>query len=97
MAKYNENQEAMDALDEEEKAYLYGAHTKKKNPLEQTNIDEVSSEVELDLPGTEASGEILEGIVIPVLADEFTCTRCFLVVHRTRRSRPDVDICTDCA
>lgn len=35
--------------------------------------------------------------VIPVLADEFTCTCCFLVQHHTRRAKPTTDVCRDCA
>jgi Domain of unknown function (DUF4193) len=52
-----------------------------------------------DLPGADLSGEELTVTVIPVRADEFTCSSCFLVQHRSRlRStaggRP---ICADCA
>lgn len=34
---------------------------------------------------------------LPLQRDEFTCGRCFLVVHVSRRARPGEDCCTDCA
>lgn len=52
-----------------------------------------------ELPGADLSGEELTVAVIPMRSDEFTCSSCFLVQHRSRlRStvggRP---ICADCA
>ena len=41
--------------------------------------------------------KVLAVAVVPQLADEFRCDRCFLVQHRTRRAKPGVDICLDCA
>ena len=66
-----------------------------------------SSEVDLDdsdaesveLPGADLSGEELTVKVVPPQPDEFTCTRCFLVVHRSRRApHPrDQPVCRECA
>ena len=52
-----------------------------------------------DLSGADLSGEVLTMPVIPQRADEFTCTSCFLVQHRSRiaghsAGRP---VCLDCA
>src|SRR6201991_4554712 len=45
------------------------------------------------------SGEELSVRVIPKQADEFTCSSCFLVHHRSRLAseKDGVMICTDCA
>ncbi|HZM68427.1 MAG TPA: DUF4193 family protein, partial [Nakamurella sp.] len=53
----------------------------------------------IDLPGADLSGEVLTMPVVPRQADEFTCTSCFLVQHRSRiaahsAGRP---VCLDCA
>jgi Domain of unknown function (DUF4193) len=52
----------------------------------------------IDLPGADLSGEELTVQVLPRQADEFTCTSCFLVQHRSRlgsRSRRK-PVCQDC-
>ena len=53
----------------------------------------------IELPGADLSGEELTVQVLPRQPDEFTCTRCFLVQHRSqlaRHTRHDA-ICQDCA
>lgn len=52
-----------------------------------------------ELPGADLSGEELSVTVIPQRADEFTCSSCFLVQHRSRlrRSSLGLPICADCA
>ncbi len=52
-----------------------------------------------ELPGADLSSEELSVTVIPQRADEFTCSSCFLVQHRSRmrRSGSGVPICADCA
>ncbi len=52
-----------------------------------------------DLPGADLSDEEFVVRVIPKQADEFTCSSCFLVHHRSRlaRGRHGESICTDCA
>ena len=63
------------------------------------DLDENDTAESLELPGADLSGEELTMLVIPKRADEFTCTSCFLVQHRSRIAshpgRPPV--CTDCA
>lgn len=53
----------------------------------------------IDLPGADLSGEELTVRVVPKQADEFTCSRCFLVFHRSRLARDTnrTMICADCA
>lgn len=52
-----------------------------------------------ELPGADLSGEELSVTVIPQRSDEFTCSSCFLVQHRSRmrRSSSGIPICADCA
>ena len=52
-----------------------------------------------ELPGADLSGEELSVTVVPQRADEFTCSSCFLVQHRSRLriSGPGLSVCADCA
>ena len=52
-----------------------------------------------ELPAQDLSGEELNVTVIPRQEDEFTCSSCFLVHHRSRLAseKNGVMICTDCA
>jgi len=52
-----------------------------------------------ELPGADLSGEELTVAVIPVREDEFTCSGCFLVQHRSRlrSTAGGRQICADCA
>jgi hypothetical protein len=63
------------------------------------DVDETESAESFELPGADLSGEELSVRVIPKQADEFTCSSCFLVHHRSRLAseKNGVMICTDCA
>lgn len=52
-----------------------------------------------ELPGADLSGEELAVPVIPQRADEFTCSSCFLVQHRSRLHSSGAGrfVCADCA
>jgi hypothetical protein len=52
-----------------------------------------------ELPDADLSGEEFSATVIPQRADEFTCSSCFLVQHRSRlrTSSSGLPICADCA
>ena len=63
-----------------------------------TMIDEEETEI-VDLPGADLSDQSLTARVVPQQADEFTCSECFLVQHRSQLVKV-VDgqpICSDCA
>jgi len=63
-------------------------------------IDDDSNDLNFfELPGADLSGEELSVTVIPQRADEFTCSSCFLVQHRSRlrTSSSGLPICADCA
>ncbi|GGM12032.1 DUF4193 domain-containing protein [Nakamurella endophytica] len=63
------------------------------------DVDEGDTAESFELPGADLSGEELVVKVIPKQADEFTCTSCFLVQHRSRLAdqRGDRLVCVDCA
>jgi hypothetical protein len=52
-----------------------------------------------ELPGADLSSEELMVKVVPKRSDEFTCTSCFLVHHRSRLAERTESrmICRDCA
>jgi hypothetical protein len=52
-----------------------------------------------ELPGADLSNEELSFKVVPRQADEFTCSRCFLVHHRSQLAddRKGQLICRECA
>jgi hypothetical protein len=61
--------------------------------------DEAEAADTFELPGADLSGEELTVAVVPVQRDEFRCTRCFLVHHRSRlAAQPDgQEVCPDCS
>ncbi len=63
-------------------------------------VDEDPNDVHFfELPGADLSGEELSVTVIPQRADEFTCSSCFLVQHRSRMRAcsSGLPVCADCA
>ena len=63
------------------------------------DVDETELAENLELPGADLSNEEFTVRVIPRQADEFTCSRCFLVHHRSQLAK-EVDgqaVCRDCA
>ena len=62
------------------------------------DVDETELNEALELPGADLSNEELAVRVIPRQADEFTCSQCFLVHHRSQLAREKNGqlICRDC-
>ena len=63
------------------------------------DVDETEQAEGFELPGADLSGEELSVRVIPRQADEFTCSRCFLVHHRSQLAK-EVNgqmVCSECA
>lgn len=62
------------------------------------DVDEGEAAENFELPGADLSGEELTVSVVPKKADEFTCSICFLVQHRSRLSSEENGqaICIDC-
>jgi hypothetical protein len=63
------------------------------------DVDEADLAESLELPGADLSGEELTVKVLPRQSDEFTCSRCFLVHHRSQLavSNGNQLICRECA
>jgi hypothetical protein len=61
--------------------------------------DETEAAEGFELPGADLSGEELAVRVLPRQADEFTCSSCFLVHHRSQLAYEKAGqmICTECA
>ena len=62
------------------------------------DLDEVDADG-FELPGGDLADEELTVAVVPMRPDEFRCSRCFLVHHRTQRvaARDGSDICRECS
>ena len=63
------------------------------------DVDEADLAESLELPGADLSGEELTVRVLPMQDDEFRCSSCFLVHHRSQlaETRDGQAICRDCA
>ncbi len=63
------------------------------------DVDETDFNESLELPGADLSNEELTVRVLPKQEDEFTCSRCFLVHHRSRLAEHGRSglVCRDCA
>lgn len=62
--------------------------------------DEAELAESFELPGADLSNEELSVRVLPRQADEFTCSRCFLVHHRSQLAEATKNgqlVCRDCA
>ncbi|TWP36938.1 DUF4193 domain-containing protein [Leekyejoonella antrihumi] len=63
------------------------------------DVDETEQAEGFELPGADLSGEELSVRVLPRQADEFTCSRCFLVHHRSQLAKEvgGMPVCSECA
>lgn len=63
------------------------------------DVDEADLAETLELPGADLSGEELTVRVMPRQDDEFTCSKCFLVHHRSQLAEEHNGqlICRECA
>lgn len=63
------------------------------------DVDETDLAESLELPGADLSNEELSVRVLPRQNDEFTCSNCFLVHHRSQLAAEKNGrlICRDCA
>jgi hypothetical protein len=62
------------------------------------DVDENDTAEGIDLPGADLSGEELTVTVVPEQSDEFTCSSCFLVRHRSQvaKEKNGLKYCRDC-
>ena len=63
------------------------------------DVDETDVAESFELPGADLADEELTVKVLPMQADEFRCSRCFLVHHRSQLAyeRKGELICRECA
>ena len=63
------------------------------------DVDETEQAEGFELPGADLSEAELSVRVLPRQADEFTCSRCFLVHHRSQLAtdKGGVLVCRECA
>jgi formylmethanofuran dehydrogenase subunit E len=63
------------------------------------DVDETEVAETFELPGADLADEELTVRVLPMQADEFRCSRCFLVHHRSQLAveRNGEMICRECA
>jgi hypothetical protein len=73
----------------------------RRNDKNSGKVDEDEAEAAegFELPGADLSNEELSVRVLPRQADEFTCSRCFLVHHRSQLASDAGGqlICKECA
>ncbi|GAA0305468.1 DUF4193 domain-containing protein [Kineococcus aurantiacus] len=78
------------------------AHRTDKAGSSSVDVDEAEAAEGFELPGADLSGEELAVRVLPRQQDEFTCSSCFLVKHRSQLHAGQSGtsgqlICNDCA
>jgi hypothetical protein len=61
------------------------------------DADENDLAAAFELPGSDLFEEELTVAVVPMMADEFRCTRCFLVWHRSQQAAAGHALCRDCS
>ena len=79
---YDSPRKTDDELTEDSLQELQARRMDKSSSTIDIDPDDVAES--LELPGADMSNEELSIRVIPRQADEFTCTRCFLVHHRSQ-------------
>ena len=73
------------------------AATDKDGSSGRIDEDETEAAESFELPGADLSNEELTVEVVPKQDDEFTCSVCFLVHHRSARITESPLVCRDCA
>lgn len=64
------------------------------------DVEDADNPTSFELPGADLSDVELDVVVLPPQDDEFTCTSCFLVKHRSQlsaQSTKGAPVCKECA
>ncbi|MFC0506670.1 DUF4193 domain-containing protein [Micromonospora costi] len=63
------------------------------------DVDEAEAAETFELPGADLSGEELTVAVVPMQSDEFRCSRCYLVHHRSQLAAQldGQEVCRECS
>ncbi|GAB2846326.1 DUF4193 domain-containing protein [Actinocorallia aurea] len=93
---YDSPRKTDDDLGEDSLQELQARRTDKSAGIIDEDLD--AGEV-AELPGADLSNEELSFKVVPKQADEFTCSSCFLVHHRSQlaKEKNGEPVCTECA
>lgn len=93
---YDAPRRTMADLDEDSLEELKSRRTSAQSPI--VDLDEAEAAEGFELPGADLSEEELTVAVVPMRTDEFRCSRCFLVHHRSQLAeRTDGrDTCREC-
>nr|BFE56816.1 DUF4193 domain-containing protein [Dactylosporangium thailandense] len=72
--------------------------TARRSNGQSASVDVDENEAGFELPGADLTDEELTVPVVPMRGDEFRCSSCFLVHHRSQLSREKngAPICTEC-
>jgi hypothetical protein len=84
-------------LEEDSLEELKSRRSTAQSPM--VDVDETEAVDGFELPGADLSDEELTVAVVPMRTDEFRCSRCFLVHHRSQlaRTQGDRNICLECS
>lgn len=87
--KNDDDSESIEALKERVPDKLSGA----------VDVDDADNPGSFELAGADLSDLDLDVVVLPPQADEFTCTECFLVKHRSQLDHMAKlgPVCRECA
>ena len=85
--------------DEEEESIEALGKASRSPAADNLDDDENAIAEDYELPGADLSNEDSSVTVIPMQGDEFVCSSCFLVKHRSQLAEmgPDGPICAECA
>jgi len=94
---YDSPRKTDDEISEDSLQELQARRMDKSSTAIDIDPDDVAES--LELPGADLSNEELSFRVIPRQADEFTCSSCFLVHHRSQlaETRGSQLVCRECA
>ncbi|MDR6938855.1 DUF4193 domain-containing protein [Arcanobacterium hippocoleae] len=75
------------------------ASRRSDNQSNAVDVDEAEAADGFELPGADLSNVELSVAVIPPQDDEFTCSQCFLVHHRSQLAYEEagLPVCSECA
>ncbi|MCO6558374.1 MAG: DUF4193 domain-containing protein [Bifidobacterium sp.] len=84
--------------DEDEES-LQALSKSSRDSAEDIDDDENAIAEDYELPGADLSNEDSSVTVIPMQGDEFICSECFLVKHRSQLDHmgPNGPVCKECA
>jgi hypothetical protein len=87
--KTEDDSESIEALKERVPDKLSGS----------VDVEDADNPSGFELPGADLSDLELDVVVLPPQEDEFTCSNCFLVKHRSQLDHETADgpICSECS